>query len=178
MGSSSAGPGGGSGRGGSLTGVLLGIADSRPPGPPMFLSGDRDGSRLWLVPPCDASLPSTSCSRWPSAGSDTSLPASLASCDASCSGGAAAAPLLLARAAAAAAVVALRLSRTSGLCLARLALVGEAKDGRPSPLDKAPGAGSVGVMLVWWSPFWLLFTGTDLLGDVFRRLGADVSIVS
>jgi hypothetical protein len=60
----------------------------------------------------------------------------------------------------------LLLRRMSGLCLPRLALVGDANEGR---FGDAPGTGgdSVGVVDS---------TGTDVVDDVLRRLGAEISI--
>jgi len=63
--------------------------------------------------------------------------------------------------------------RISGLCLSRLAFVGDANEGRFADAESCEGC-SCGVASASFSGW----TGIEVRGDVLRRFGAEVSIAS
>ena len=178
--SSSSGPGGGSGRGLGLIDERRGFAVNPPP---TFRAGDFAKLALILLAGAlkrllDVPLASWLASIDPSPGSATSGSDSLSSCALSAlstsSPSPSGLPGLDALGSASCAEVeaaGCRLLNMSGLCRARLAFVGDAKDGRIDRLVLELGGESVGVVDLFAS------IATELVGDVLRRLGADNSIL-
>ena len=165
--SSSSGPGGGSGRG-------FGMADGRADAAGL-LAGDR---KKFSSPPVQSSpLPFCSADsaicdpNLPSPGAAPDMPSRLVGRDAGSSvdlsdrDGFGGLP---------------RRRRISGLCLSRLAFVGDAKDGRFLAAVAASVGVDPGAAFDWAdaSASGCTGIGIELRGDVLRRLGAEVSMVA
>ncbi|KAK5633290.1 hypothetical protein RRF57_009003 [Xylaria bambusicola] len=159
MSSSSSAEGGGKGLGEGLLGVLLGLIARLPAVVLTGLFGCSTVALSFSTPSPSCSRPvSDACSNWAVTRSVT-LPSWLVGLPGSEAAGGSSSSL---------GWLALRLWRISGLERARLALVGDAKDGRFNREDRRVALSEEGSLDS--------FTGTLVVGDVLRRLGADASI--